>query len=153
MCRHRRHNVRKKSFYQSSYIKANVKITGTLVGTATMPPAAATPEMQTNRQTARDATMRPLQTYRKYHIIKEYGNNKIHHSVGAVIDRPPPSRQCELTGKPHRRAMLAPTRIFRRYVALFFKSPPRAANHIYYLLFFIYYLEDVIYYLEEKEFP
>ena len=32
--------------------------------------------------------MRPLQTCRKYHIITEYGDNKIHHPVGAVIDRP-----------------------------------------------------------------
>ena len=32
--------------------------------------------------------MRPLQTCRKYHIITEYGGNKIHHPVGAVIDRP-----------------------------------------------------------------
>ena len=32
--------------------------------------------------------MRPLQTCRKYHIVTEYCNNKIHHPVGAVIDRP-----------------------------------------------------------------
>ena len=32
--------------------------------------------------------MRPLQTCRKYHVITEYGGNKIHHAVGAVIDRP-----------------------------------------------------------------
>ena len=40
-----------------------------------------------------------------------YGNAKITGwSVGAVIDRPPqPTRQCSLTGKRHRRAMLAPT--------------------------------------------
>ena len=37
--------------------------------------------------------MRPLQTCRKYRIITEYCDNKIHHTVGAVIDRPPqPSR-------------------------------------------------------------
>ena len=32
--------------------------------------------------------MRPLQTCREYHVITEYCGNKIHHAVGAVIDRP-----------------------------------------------------------------
>ena len=65
---------------------------------------------QPTGQTARDAYMRPLQTCRKYHLTTEYCINKIHHPVGAVIDRPPqPSRQCNLPGKPRGRAMLAPT--------------------------------------------
>ena len=53
-----------------------------------MPPVAAIPANRPNGQTARDAYMRPLQTCRKYHVITEYGGNKIHHAVGAVIDRP-----------------------------------------------------------------
>ena len=48
-----------------------------------MPPVATAPVMRYTGQTARDASMRPLQTCRKYHIITEYGNNKIHHPVGA----------------------------------------------------------------------
>ena len=53
-----------------------------------MPPVAANPVNQTNGQTARNGQDRSLQTCRKYHVITEYGNNKIHHPVGAVIDRP-----------------------------------------------------------------
>ena len=53
-----------------------------------MPPVAAIPANRPNGKTARDAYMRPLQTCRKYHVITEYGGNKIHHAVGAVIDRP-----------------------------------------------------------------
>ena len=53
-----------------------------------MPPVAAARTLRYIGKTARDASMRPLQTCRKYHIITEYGGNKIHHAVGAVIDRP-----------------------------------------------------------------
>ena len=44
--------------------------------------------------------MRPLQICRKYHIITEYGDNKIHHPVGAVIDRLRHNGNVNLTGKP-----------------------------------------------------
>ena len=53
-----------------------------------MPPVAAARILRYIGKTARDAFMRPLQTCRKYHIITEYCGNKIHHAVGAVIDRP-----------------------------------------------------------------
>ena len=56
---------------------------GSSVGAAYMPPVATAPVMRYTGQTARDASMRPLQTCRKYHIITEYGDNKIHHPVGA----------------------------------------------------------------------
>ena len=56
---------------------------GSTVGTATMPPVAAIPVTQHNGSTARDATMRPLQTCRKYRTVTGCCNNKIHHPVGA----------------------------------------------------------------------
>ena len=48
-----------------------------------MPPVATARILRTTGKTPRDAFMRPLQTYRKSHI-----QHKIHHPVGAVIDRP-----------------------------------------------------------------
>ena len=61
---------------------------GSFVGAAYMPPVAITRALRYNGQTARNGQDRSLQTCRKYHIITEYCGNKIHHPVGAVIDRP-----------------------------------------------------------------
>ena len=55
---------------------------GSFVGAAYMPPVAAIPVIQPNGQTARDAYMRPLQTYRKYRTITGLCNSN-HYSVGA----------------------------------------------------------------------
>ena len=55
---------------------------GAFVGAAFMPPGAAIPVIQPNGQTARDAYMRPLQTYRKYRTITGLCNSN-HCSVGA----------------------------------------------------------------------
>ena len=48
-----------------------------------MPPVAAIPVTQHNGSNAGDATMRPLQTCRKYRTVTGCCNNKIHHPVGA----------------------------------------------------------------------
>ena len=56
---------------------------GSSVGTATMPPVATIRILRTIGQTARNGQDRSLQTYRKSHT-----QHKIHHPVGAVIDRP-----------------------------------------------------------------
>ena len=93
------------------------KITGYSVGAAYMPPAAAIPTMQPTRQPPRDASMRPLQTCRKFAFPQLLLTSRLF--VGRGLDPSlPPCGYCNNQKPPPRRGGACPARGFTATVIL-----------------------------------